>query len=272
MFSQQIGLEFNVAGLVNAVHVPESRCDTEVGADFSQGIVDIPNVFRLSVQAGVINVTVVNAVLLATGDADLHLKPQSNGRHALEVFDARRDILILGLLREIEHVGREQWLLVLFEVGLVSLEHSIEPGKEFVGTVVTVKDDRAGKGTMSTFWSPERFHLHAVSLGDNAYMVRCSNGTCDRGLLLVVGETLASEVCATALRNLDDDGGFYVPLIQIRPARGSNRYIIPCGFENGVGGGRRGHILRRPVRRHLEKNCEETHDGLKCISVRDPTN
>jgi hypothetical protein len=47
-------------------------------------------------------------------------------------------------------VGGEQWLLVFFKVRLVSLEHSIEPRKEFVGTVVAVKDDRAGKKDMTT--------------------------------------------------------------------------------------------------------------------------
>lgn len=48
--------------------------------------------------------------------------------------------------------------------------------------------------------------LHAVSLGDGADMVSGGNRTSDRGLLLVVGKTLTSEVGRSALGDLEDDG------------------------------------------------------------------
>ena len=42
-------------------------------------------------------------------------------------------------------------------------------------------------------------------------MVGSGDGTGDRGLLLVVGNTLAREVCATTLGALENDGCLNVP-------------------------------------------------------------
>ena len=54
--------------------------------------------------------------------------------------------------------------------------------------------------------------VHAILLCDRADVVCGSDGTEDRSLLLVVGETLACKVRASALRDLDDDGGFDIPI------------------------------------------------------------
>lgn len=67
----------------------------------------------------------------------------------------------------------------------------------------------------------------AVSLGDGTDMVCGGDGANDRGLLLVVREALASEVCRTSLRGLNDDWGLDVP---------------SC-FKDGVGYRRRSNIL-----------------------------
>lgn len=53
-------------------------------------------------------------------------------------------------------------------------------------------------------------HSHTVSLGDCANMVGSGNSTGDRGFLVAVGETLASEVGRATLRNLNDDRRFDV--------------------------------------------------------------
>jgi hypothetical protein len=40
-------------------------------------------------------------------------------------------------------VGREERFLVLLEVSFVGGQHAVEPRQELVGTVVTMKNDRA---------------------------------------------------------------------------------------------------------------------------------
>lgn len=74
--------------------------------------------------------------------------------HALHVLDADLDVLVEGLLREIDHVGGEERLAVGLEVLLVGLEHAVEPGEELLGAVVRVEH-----------------HRHAVGLGDIADVV-----------------------------------------------------------------------------------------------------
>ena len=145
MLVEQLRVETDVAGLVDAVDVAESSGDGEVGRDGGEGGVDVEDVLGLGVEAGVVDTGVVNAVLLAAGDADFHLERKAEGRHALEVLDAGLDVLLLGLLGEVEHVGGEEGFLVLGKVLLVGLEHAIEPGKELLGTVVGMEDDGTEK-------------------------------------------------------------------------------------------------------------------------------
>lgn len=137
-------MEADVAGLVDAVDVAKGGGDAKVGADLAEGGVDVPDVLWLGVELVVVDAGVVDAVLLAAGDADLHLEPEAERGHALEVGDAGGDVLLLGLLGEVEHVGGEERLLVGLVVGLVCGEHALEPREEFVGAVVRVHHDGAG--------------------------------------------------------------------------------------------------------------------------------
>ena len=57
--------------------------------------------------------------------------------------------------------------------------------------------------------------FQSVSLGDVPDMVRGRDGTEGGRLLLVVGEPLAGEVGASALRDLEDDGSLDVPIADI---------------------------------------------------------
>lgn len=134
------------------------------------------------------------------------------GGHALEVLHADGNVLIFGLLGEVEHVRREQCFTMLLVVLLVCLEHAVKPRKKLLRAVVGVEDYGAKAGFRSCRRERVRWDLHAVGLGDSAHMVRTSDGTGDRGLLLVVSETLTSEVCASALGALDDDGGLDIPI------------------------------------------------------------
>lgn len=81
------------------------------------------------------------ALALASILPYLHLEPLLHGGSTLQVFLGGGDVLLLGLLREVDHVGGKQGLAVDLEVGLVSIEHAVEPGQQLVGTVVGVQDD-----------------------------------------------------------------------------------------------------------------------------------
>ena len=76
------------------------------------------------------------ATYLTTGDTNLHLEPLLHGGSALEVLDAGRDVLLNALLREVDHVGREEGDAVLLEELLVLVEHTVEPRQKLLGAVV----------------------------------------------------------------------------------------------------------------------------------------
>ena len=60
VFSEEFGVETDVAGFVYAMDVSEARCDGEVGSDFHESRVYIPDIFGLSVQRSVIHPRVIN--------------------------------------------------------------------------------------------------------------------------------------------------------------------------------------------------------------------
>lgn len=107
--------------------------------------------------------------------------------------------------------SREQGDTVLLEVGLVGVQHAIEPRQELLGTVVGVHDDG-----------------DTVGRSDSSNKVGSSDGTGDGSLLLLsaVLDTLTGPEGGTTLGNLQDDG----------------RLQVSSGFHGGVGGGRRGDV------------------------------
>ncbi len=141
VLAQKLGLEANITRLVNTVHVSECSGDGEVRRDLAQSVMNIKDIGWLGVQAGVVDTCVINTIFLTTGDTDLHLEPEAKGSHALEVLYASRNVLLLRLFREIEHVGGEEGFAVLLEISLVGIEHTIEPGEEFVSAMITMHHD-----------------------------------------------------------------------------------------------------------------------------------
>ena len=213
VLSEDLGSELDVTGLVDSVHVSESGGDGKVGRDLGERLVDVKDVFGLGVQAGVVDLGVVDTVLLSTGDTDLHLEPLVHLGHPLKVLDAGLNVLLLGLFGQVQHVRGEEGDTVLLEVGLVGVEHSIEPGQELLGAVVRVHDDG-----------------DSVSRGDGSDESGGGDGTGDRGLLLVgvVLDSLSGPEGGSSLRDLEDDG----------------RVDISGGLQGGVGGRGRGDVLR----------------------------
>ena len=83
------------------------------------------------------------------------------------------DVLVNGFLRKVNHMTGEEGFAMDLEVGLISLEHAIEPRQELLGTVVRVKD-----------------HRNAILRSDTADVVSSSGRTGDRSLLAIIAHTL----------------------------------------------------------------------------------
>lgn len=71
VLGEELGVELDVAGLVDTVAVTEASGNGEVGADGGEGVVDGQDVLGLGVEGVVVNILVVDTVLLTTGDTDL---------------------------------------------------------------------------------------------------------------------------------------------------------------------------------------------------------
>jgi len=203
---EEVRSELDVSWLVDTVDVTETGSDGEAWGDLGKSRVDLPDVLRLGVEGSVVDGRVVDTVLLTTGDTDLHLEPDcpsaryssncaldpltSDLGHSLKVLHTDLNVLLLGLLGHVQHVGGEQGLSVLLVVGLVGIEHTIEPWKELLGAVVRVENDG-----------------DTVVRSDSSDVVGGSGGTGNRsGLVGTVGKTLTTEESGTSLGDLEDDG------------------------------------------------------------------
>ena len=87
----------------------------------------------------------------------------------------------------------EQRLSMLLEIGLVSVEHVIEPWQELLRIVVGVKDDG-----------------NAICRGYATNVVSCRNRSCDTSFLVLVVDALTAEVSNTVLADLEDDWAILV--------------------------------------------------------------
>merc|ERR1719424_2459883 len=63
---------------------------------------------------------VVNTVLCATRDSNLHLKDAFHGCHPFQVLLTDANVLVVWLLGQVEHVRGKQWLPMSFEECLIS--------------------------------------------------------------------------------------------------------------------------------------------------------
>lgn len=189
VLGEQLGVELDVAGLVDTVDVAEASGNGEEGGDGGEPLVDHEDVLGLGVEGVVVNILVVDTVLLTTGDTDLHLEELLHGGHALEVLGGGGDVVLDVLLGQIDHVRGPEGLAGLLEPGLIGIEHAVQPGQELLGAVVGVEDDG-----------------NAVGRGNGADVVSRGNSTVDGGELILVVDALAGEVGSTTLRGLQDDG------------------------------------------------------------------
>ena len=188
---EELRVEADVTGLVDAVDVSETGGDGEVGADGSKTVVDVEDVLWLGVEGVVVDGLVVDTVLLTTSDTDFltaklvhgvrmhetrrtyHLEPLLHRSDALEVLGGGFDVPLNLLLGQVNHVRREEGFSMELEVSLILVEHAIQPGKKLLRAVVGVKNDG-----------------DAILRGDRSDVVGTGDGTSDGGFLVRVGNTL----------------------------------------------------------------------------------
>ncbi len=185
---QDVRAKLDVTRLVDAVRVAERRRDREL-ADAVERIVRLQDLLRLRVEARAVDVRVVDAVLFASGHAQLDLERHVHLRHPLEVLLRYSKVLIERFFRQVEHVRAEQRPAVLLVVLLAELEHAVDPLDDLQRAVVGVQDDR-----------------DTVVLGKHADVVRAGDRARDRRALVGIVEELPGVELTTAVGKLDDDG------------------------------------------------------------------
>ena len=224
VLAESLGLEGDIAGLVDTMDIAERGGDGEHVADLGEGLVHGPDLLRSGVELLRINILVVDAILLATSDTDLHLEPDLHLDKALKVLDADGNVLLIGLLAKIKHVRGVEGLSVLLEVSLVGLKHTIEPGQKLLGAVVRVEDDG-----------------DAVVRGHLADVEGHGDGTGGGGVGVLGG--LASEVGSAAVGDLDHDGAV----------------VLLTGLHDGIAGGGAAQqhktFVERSIKDEFNRNC-----------------
>ena len=89
MLVEQFRVEADIAWLVNTVDVAKAGGNGEIRGDGLEGLVDVVNILRLGVEGIVVNILVVDAIFLTSGDADFLHSFQSGsslgGTHLLTI-------------------------------------------------------------------------------------------------------------------------------------------------------------------------------------------
>mmetsp|Transcript_9708 Transcript_9708/g.27207 ORF Transcript_9708/g.27207 Transcript_9708/m.27207 type:complete len:432 (-) Transcript_9708:11-1306(-) len=187
---KDLGLEVDVAGGVDAVDVAEGGSAGEGTAlNLGELLVGVPDLLGLGVETAGVDVGVINTVLLTTGDAELELEKNANLGELLEVRLADGNVLLEGLLGEVEHVRGEEGLAGLLEVLLGGGKEAVDPGKPGLLAMVGVEDDG-----------------DTVERGDLVDMLGGGNGTGDGGAVVGVVEGLAGDELSATLGEGDHDG------------------------------------------------------------------
>ena len=102
-----------------------------------------------------------------------HLQPLFHRCGPLEVLGCGLNVPVNFLLGQIDHVGGEEWLVVLLEVRFICVHHAVEPWQQLLCAVVGVQYD----------WD-------TVGWSHRSDVVGCGDGTSDRGFLVLVTYTL----------------------------------------------------------------------------------
>mmetsp|Transcript_98190 Transcript_98190/g.262304 ORF Transcript_98190/g.262304 Transcript_98190/m.262304 type:complete len:209 (-) Transcript_98190:210-836(-) len=188
ILNQQLRAQLHIPRLVRAVYVAECCCNGELLADWAQRFVDLVHVLRRRIQLVLGHPRVVHAMLHSARDADLHLQNLIDLFHPPQVLLANRDVLLIGLLGQVQHVAREQGLSTSPEVLLVRLKHSVEPRQQLLRAVVRVQD-----------------HRNPVRRRDGPDQASTRHAPQDRRSVVTVVQRLPSHELRSSLRKLNHD-------------------------------------------------------------------
>lgn len=70
VLAQELGVQTHITRLVDTVNVAKTSGNREIRRDGGEGVVDVPDILRLSVERVVVNVLVVDTILLSTSDTN----------------------------------------------------------------------------------------------------------------------------------------------------------------------------------------------------------
>lgn len=136
--------------------------------------------------------------------ATYHLKPLLHWCSALKVLGGSLNVEVDLLLGKINHVGGEQWLSVLLEVLLISVEKAVQPWKELLGAVISMEDD-----WNTVCWRNSADVLSTCdTTSDGSLLVAILHALMSISLYastLTMLSNLSGEVCCTSLGHLEDD-------------------------------------------------------------------
>ena len=187
---QNLGLQLDVAGRVDAVDVSKGRCYRELIGNGHEILVYLVDFFGLGIQIFNGSVGVVNTIFLSSGNSQFHLEQDSNLGHAFQVILADFDIFLDGFLGQINHVTAKERFAVIFVVPFTGREQAVHPGQERLGTVVRVQNDG-----------------YAVLLGHGAHVKGARHGPGNGGPVVRVVQALAAVKLRAARGELNDNGG-----------------------------------------------------------------
>lgn len=226
-------LEVNISRGVNSVDISE-RGGAGEGTVLNLGelLVRVEDLLGLGVEAGRVDVSVVDTVLLSSGHTKLELEKNSNLGELLKVRLADADVLLEGLLGKVEHVRAEKRVALLGEVLLGGRKESIDPREPRLLAMVGVEYNR-----------------DIVKLGNLVNVLGSSNGSGDGGLVSIVGEGLSGNELSSSLGKGDHDGssvlsgGLHAGVDAVGTNNVDSRDGVSCGIrqkmsecqQNGIG-------------------------------------
>ena len=185
--------KLNVTRLVDTVHITECGGHSETMAYFLEGLVGLVDFLGLSVEPRTVDVGIVYAVFLPTGDAELDLDGHAEGGHTLEVFLASAQIFGDLLLGKIKHVGTVEGFTFLLVKFLTCVEQTIDPRQKLTGGVIGVENDG-----------------NVIGLCHGVNVLGPRDGAGDGRLLAIVREALSRIEDTSAVGELDHHGRFHL--------------------------------------------------------------
>mmetsp|Transcript_8525 Transcript_8525/g.20531 ORF Transcript_8525/g.20531 Transcript_8525/m.20531 type:complete len:275 (+) Transcript_8525:580-1404(+) len=191
MLTQTSGLKSDITGLVDTVDISKGGSNGEHVSDLRKFLVDGVDLFGRSVELFGVDVFVVDTVFFSSSDTDFHFHPNLHLGHALEIFLANGNVFFIRLFGKIKHVAREERLAVLGKVCLAGIQHGVHPRQQFLGAVISVKND----------WD-------SIVLGDRTDVKGTGHGS--SGSSVGVGDGLSSIEFTSTVGELKNDGGVAV--------------------------------------------------------------